>query len=40
MKQYKELDIQIIIFQTEDIVTTSPGGIDFKDEDLNWGWEE
>ena len=38
MKQYKELDIQIIIFQTEDIVTTSPGGIDFEDDDL--GWEE
>ena len=37
MQQYQELSVEIIVFQQNDIVTTSPGGVDFKDPELGWG---
>ena len=40
MKQYEQVDVEIVFWQVDDVVTTSPGGIDFgKDEngdDLGW----
>lgn len=41
MQEYKEIVIDIVFLQQGDIVTTSPGGIDFgKDEnDNDLGWE-
>ena len=37
MKQYKEVEIEIVLLQTGDIVTTSPGGVDYENSDLGWG---
>lgn len=41
MQQYQELFVEIIVFQQNDIVTTSPGGVDYdKDSSggsLGWG---
>ena len=41
MKLYEKIRLEIIEFQTEDIVITSPGGIEYgKDDDgndLGWG---
>ena len=42
MQSYKELCIEIVVFQqSDDIVTGSPGGIEFgkdsSDNDLGWG---
>ena len=40
MKLYEKIRLEIIEFQTEDIVMTSPGGIEYgKDgsNDLGWG---
>lgn len=41
MQEYKEIVIDIVFLQKDDIVTTSPGGIKFdKDEnDNDLGWE-
>jgi hypothetical protein len=33
MEKYEELEIEVIEFETEDIITSSPGG----DDDTNWG---
>ena len=38
MKSYETLSIEIISFQADDVVTTSPGGVDYGNGDLNWGW--
>ena len=37
MKQYNEMYIEIILFSQDDIVKTSPGGVDFGSDDLGWG---
>ena len=42
MKEYKEINIDIILIEKADIVRTSPGGVDYgKDPDnggdLGWG---
>ncbi len=41
MQKYEEVRIEIVFFQMDDIVTASPGGIEYgKDEDsgdLGWG---
>ena len=41
MKQYEQVDVEIVFWQVDDVVKTSPGGIDFgKDENgdsLGWG---
>ena len=41
MKIYEEISFEIVVFHTEDIVRTSPGGIDYgKDDNGNdLGWE-
>lgn len=36
MQEYKEIVIDIVFLQKDDIVTTSPGGIDFGNDDLGW----
>ncbi len=36
MKIYEELSLEILLFQVDDIVTTSPGGVDFEDDGLGW----
>mgnify|MGYP007111667795 CR=1 FL=1 len=35
MQQYEEVSIKIICFQMDDIVTASPGGIDYSGKDEN-----
>ena len=41
MKVYEEISIEIFVFKLEDIITASPGGIEFgkdgDDNDLGWG---
>ena len=37
MYSYNELYIDIVLFEVDDIVTSSPGGVDYGDEDLGWG---
>ena len=41
MKLYEKIRLEIIEFQTEDIVMASPGGIEYgkddDDNDLGWG---
>ena len=37
MKSYETLSIEIISFQADDVVTTSPGGVNFGNSDLGWG---
>ena len=37
MKIYENLSLEILLFQADDIVTSSPGGVDFGNEDLGWG---
>ena len=37
MKIYENLSLEILLFQADDIVRTSPGGVDFGNEDLGWG---
>ena len=37
MQQYQELFVEVIVFQQNDIVTTSPGGVAFDSSDLGWG---
>ena len=37
MKIYENLSLEIVLFQADDIVTSSPGGVDFGDEGLGWG---
>ena len=36
MKQYNEVNIEIILLHAEDVIAES-GGIDCKDEELGWG---
>jgi hypothetical protein len=37
MKIYEELSLEILLFQADDVVRTSRGGVDFGDDDLGWG---
>ena len=37
MHYYNELSIDIVLFDMDDIVTTSPGGVDYGSSDLGWG---
>ena len=41
MKLYEEVSFEILIVRVEDIITSSPGGIEFgkdsNDNDLGWG---
>ena len=37
MYSYNDLYIDIVLFETDDIVTASDGGVDYRDSDLGWG---
>lgn len=39
MKQYEEISVTITLIAQDDIVTASPGGIDFSGDDSgDYGW--
>ena len=37
MQNYNDLYIDIVLFEVDDIVTASRGGVDYTDDDLGWG---
>ncbi len=37
MKVYEEVYIDLVWLRVEDVITASPGGVDFGDSDLGWG---
>jgi hypothetical protein len=39
MQNYNDLYIDIVLFEVDDIVKTSPGGVDYDSvrDDLGWG---
>lgn len=37
MKIYEQVNFEIVLLEQCDIVTTSPGGVDYENSDLGWG---